>query len=110
MTLARTSVAGVLLIASGCIHRSPEAGIRAALLDDIPNPRPSVVNGEQCSEPKARVAQIMGNEAIASIFQDCESGSTVTRFSTDYLLVKQGREWRVVKPLTGAVQVLRGRG
>jgi hypothetical protein len=105
MKLAWTCLAGVVLIASACIHRSPEAEIRAALLDKLPNRQPSAAPpGARCSEPQVRGVQIMGTEAIASIFQDCSSGSGVTRISTDYLLVKQGQKWTVVKPLSGAIE------
>jgi hypothetical protein len=108
MKLKKTAIAFVLVITSACIHRNPEAAIRAALLDGSRNGRPSVgSNGERCSEPQVGAVQIMGNEATAELFQDCTSGSSVQRFSTDYLVVKQGRRWVVAKPLAGGVTQLR---
>ena len=102
MRYFRGGLTFALLIASACIHRSPEVGIRTALLADVSGGRPSPgPNGAPCSPVTARVAQIMGNEAIASLVQDCGSGSALTRFTVDYLLVKRGQKWIVVKPLSG---------
>jgi hypothetical protein len=106
MRWARTSIAGFWMIASACIHPNPETAIRAAFGDKFPNAQPLVgADGARCSEARVAVKEVMGNEAIATLFQDCSSGTGVTRFSSDYLLVKQGQKWKIVKPLSGAAEM-----
>ena len=101
----RAGVALILAMESACIHNGPQAGIRAALAPNLPRESATDASGARCGPASVHVVQVVGNEAIASVRRDCGSGSAAMRYTDDYLLVRHGQKWMVVKRLSGGATI-----
>ena len=104
------SALALLASAAACVHRSPEAAVRAAfnearLLRGWPSARLDSA-ALACTSPSTKVEFIAEDTAALKYFQDCagcpgiRSCGTV-RFETDYLIVKRNGNWKVDKAVGG---------
>lgn len=105
----------VLVGVTGCIHRSPEAQVLAALDHARIGgaAKASVADSTtNCTALQTKLARLEGDTAIVRIWQDCASrcptGSNCmnsVRLETDYLMVRRNGKWNVEHVAGGAAVI-----
>ena len=113
----RIAAVAMAMAVTGCVHRSDEDQIFAALSSptesglSCPAPGANAVHGPLMK----RLETIRGDSAFATLMMDCvqqsapcPSGQTcaasgVVRVATTYLLIRRHGKWEVERPISGAV-------
>ena len=106
----------LLLLLAACLHPSPESRILAAFreggLASERTDHPADPRAAKCTAVKTVVKQIMRENAVVAVFQDCPgppcpSGQNCTgnalRFETDYLMVRNYGRWKLCRPVSAGV-------
>ena len=67
----------------------------------------------KCSAVRTVVKEIMRENAVVAVYQDCAGpscpagqtcmGGNVLRFETDYLMVRSYGRWKICKPISAGV-------
>ncbi len=109
----------LLLILAACVHQSPESRILAAFGEGMVRSErtdhPADTTVKNCGEVTTLVTNIMRENAVVAVFQDCTIarspcpsgqnclGGNAVRFESDYLMVRTNGRWKVCRAISGGV-------